>query len=176
LQQGFSLLEMLIVLSIVSILAMVAWPNFKNINEHFQAEQLKSALSQALFFAQKEAQLRHGPVSLCLTDDRATCAKQGVAGFLIFGANHSVLPSSHQKRTVIEIHMDGRLHWRAYPYYRDYLLFLPFSNDNGTFWYCQTKSSYPSWAIAFNKMGNMHLLPQDAYGQIRDARGELLRC
>jgi hypothetical protein len=87
------------------------------------------------------------------------------------------------ERTVISVTQinthHGKVYWRAYPYYRDHLRFMPakkMSADNGTFWYCRASKVLPAFAIAISKSGNGRVVYPDDSGEIKDSRGKIIRC
>jgi type IV fimbrial biogenesis protein FimT len=64
-QTGFSLLELLITVAIISILAMMAAPSFKSMLENNQTLTLANQLISAFNYARSEAVKRRQPVTVC---------------------------------------------------------------------------------------------------------------
>ena len=65
-QYGFTMLELLVTLSIVAILAVIAVPSFQTaIQNSKQSSQLNSMISH-LMFARSEASTINSSVSLCV--------------------------------------------------------------------------------------------------------------
>ena len=64
-QAGFSLLELMITMAIVSILAMVAAPSFKSMLENNRTLTLANQLISAFNYARSESVKRRQPVTVC---------------------------------------------------------------------------------------------------------------
>ena len=64
-QAGFSLLELLITVAIISILAMVAAPSFQSMMENNQTLTLANQLISAFNYARSESVKRRKPVTVC---------------------------------------------------------------------------------------------------------------
>ena len=64
-QAGFSLLELLITVAIISILAMVAAPSFQSMMENNQTLSLANQLISAFNYARSESVKRRKPVTVC---------------------------------------------------------------------------------------------------------------
>ncbi len=64
-QTGFSLLELLITVAIISILAMVAAPSFQSMMENNQTLTLANQLISAFNYARSESVKRRKPVTVC---------------------------------------------------------------------------------------------------------------
>lgn len=84
-KNGFSLVELLVTMSILGILLMAALPSFKSssINNSLIAEtnQVNSAFS----FARNEAYRRNNYVSICASSDGSTCSGSNFnTGLIVF--------------------------------------------------------------------------------------------
>ena len=71
-QTGFSLLELLITVAIISILAMVAAPSFKSMMENNQTLTLANQLISAFNYARSESVKRRKPVTICARNASGT--------------------------------------------------------------------------------------------------------
>lgn len=181
-QHAFSLIEMLIVLVIVTILTAFAFPLLHNDSNRTGEALLRSQLSQAVEFAKQEAHARHLPIGLCQSKDHRTCSGNWSDGQLIFvDENKDGRVHNHEQiLMVLPTHaLHGRLNWRFYPYYRQYLQFLPtamLNNNDGTFWYCRTRDKRPAWGLILSRSGRMRTAYPNESGELRDSRGNLLTC
>jgi len=156
-RSGFSLLEMLVVLFMIGVLSVIAFPRANHFFYRAKAKEVQSRVFEAIEVAQTEVRFSHQPVILCRTNDLHTCVKDGISGFLVVrqGVMNIV-------RAVLPINLSGAtLFWRSFPYYREDLLFSLEGNDNGTFWYCVPGEKLPVWVIAINKLGRAHVLTHE---------------
>jgi len=85
---GFSLLELMIVLTIASILAVVAAPSFTNQVENYRVRTNISLFQGSLVYARSESSKRSATITVCRTDDGAACSTDSdtgwEAGWLVF--------------------------------------------------------------------------------------------
>ena len=129
-KKGFTLLEMLLVLSVMIILAMIAVPSLKKFSERNRARiavsQVLSVLRAARGFAIKQGE----PVKLCPSHDRTSCGGQWPQGYLLIQmTSHKIVRSSDWLNT------GDKLSYRGFPR-RGYLKFhANGGSDNGTFTY-----------------------------------------
>lgn len=162
---GYTLLETVIVLAITMILACCALPDLHRWFYRANDEVIAAQLAQAIAFARAESNARFAPVGLRLGNAK---------GLAIF------LEESDQVIRYLPFRQrNGVLHWRSYPHYREYLLFLPegsLESDNGTFWYCNQHQTTPAFAVTLNKSGITHVILPDKQGDVRDASGKKLMC
>ena len=84
--KGFTLIELMIVMVIVSILTMIAAPSFRSVMADNRATSTANELLYALQVARTEAIKRNAMVSLCPSSDQATCTGNGNwhLGWIIF--------------------------------------------------------------------------------------------
>lgn len=177
---GHTLIEIIIVLSILAIFAYFAVPSFSNLQLESQETELRDRIIKIISEAKLQSLYRRATIALCQATNQQHCVKQGGQQMLVFlnpdgngeFGNHEQLIS-----TVRIAHRDGVLHWRAYPVYRDFLLFyngeIP-RNDNATIWDCHRSS--PRWAITLSQTGQMQVVMPDTAGVIYDAHLHPLDC
>lgn len=86
-KNGFSLVEILVTMSIISILLVVAVPSFKSskINNALQSEVTQ--VNSAFALARNEAYRRNNYVSICATTDGATCNSSDFKNGMIIFSN-----------------------------------------------------------------------------------------
>lgn len=181
-QRAFTLLEMLVALSIIGILMAIALPSLRNYIDRTHDQILQSQLLRTIQLARNEASAHHMPVSLCKSKDHLICGGEWADGQLVFIDENEdgMVRDKEQILAVTQADSQrGILHWRSYPYYRDYLQFLPsglMPSDNGTFWYCHASSELPVWAIMLSKTGKTRTAYPNKSGVIKDSHGKPLRC
>ncbi|HET9835963.1 MAG TPA: GspH/FimT family pseudopilin [Rhodanobacteraceae bacterium] len=73
-QQGLTLIELLIVLSIAAILAMIGMPALGSMLARSHRQSVEGALQASLMHAREAAITRHMPVIVCPSPDHHTCA------------------------------------------------------------------------------------------------------
>jgi type IV fimbrial biogenesis protein FimT len=155
---GFSLLELLITIVLISIISTLAFPSFQSFFMQSQSKTLATQLMQALHLARSEAMLRGITITLCQSADHTTCSGNWEDGQIIF-ADTKNTATVQDKEDLLYVFSSSRhkgiLHWRS-SLHRNYLSFYPTGftrSEDGTFWYCQTENHPASWAIIVNQAG-----------------------
>lgn len=84
--KGFTLIELMITLAVAAIALVVAIPSFNQTMRNNSSSALGSELASALNFARSEAVKRAKRVSICASNDGATClaANNWEKGWLVF--------------------------------------------------------------------------------------------
>lgn len=83
--QGFTLLELIIVVAIVAILASVAAPSFDELIKNNSVKALEHELNTSITFARSEALTRQKPVSIaCVTSNSGGCKGDWSEGWVVF--------------------------------------------------------------------------------------------
>jgi type IV fimbrial biogenesis protein FimT len=72
-QKGFSLLELMVTLSIVAIVMAIAVPNMSQFIKNDRLTSYTNALISDLMLGRGKAVQRNQPVIVCASDDQATC-------------------------------------------------------------------------------------------------------
>jgi len=78
---GFTLIEMIVTVSIVAILSSIAAPSFRGMLENNRATVEANELVSGLLLARSEALKRRNNVTLCTSIDQTTCAGNGETNF-----------------------------------------------------------------------------------------------
>lgn len=161
-QRAVSLIELLVVLAIVAIVISFGVPALKEMLEHNDDRLLQEQIISSIKLSQQTALTTHRPVTLCASKDAATCTREPVSNWISFLDDHSdgVLHDRQQLLAIQQNKAKGKLYWRAFPGYRQYLLFTPsgfIHSDNGTIWYCHPNAQSPAWSIVMNKSGRIRV-------------------
>ena len=106
-QDGFTLIELMIALTMAAILLMVAVPGFRDTVKRNAIESMVTRLKSALTQAKTEALSRGYTVSICSSDDGSSCGSDWSIGWIVFvdngaGASGSVNNAGNGDREVDE--------------------------------------------------------------------------
>jgi Tfp pilus assembly protein FimT len=181
-QTAYTLLEAMIALSIIVILAGISIPSLKNMLVHHHNVILQSQLLQTINLARQEAYSRGVSIIICKSKMTHTCGGDWSDGLLVFSDvdGNGILKDEQYIVSRVPINVNkGKLHWRAFPVYRDYLRFRPrtwLAADNGMFWYCPKDWDYPSFAVMINTSGSGRVIYPDKSGELKDSRHRLIHC
>lgn len=76
-RNGFSLIELMVVIAIVAIVASIAAPSFNTMILNNRISSTTSAQLGFLQLARSEAVMRRGVITVCASSDQATCTGGG---------------------------------------------------------------------------------------------------
>lgn len=84
--KGFTLVELMVTISIVAILAVVAVPAFSDMVKNNRMVSVRNNLLNAIQYARSEAVSRNRSVSICPSTDQLTCAATNdwATGWIVF--------------------------------------------------------------------------------------------
>lgn len=82
--RGFTLLELLITISIVFILIFVAVPNLIDFHHKQNADTVRADIRRTLSVARQYAVSTQKTITACGIVDTHTCTKNNISGFLVF--------------------------------------------------------------------------------------------
>lgn len=156
----------------MTILAVLTLPPLQYFYLTTESTLLQSQLLQEINYAREAAHARKLPIGVSHSNNQPTLI------FIDEYKNGLIQNKKQIIQVVSHINYQGELHFRSYPSYRHYLLFLPagFSGENGTFWYCQHENAKPSWAMILNQAGRVRVQYPSKDGVIKDGRGQNLLC
>jgi type IV fimbrial biogenesis protein FimT len=162
---GFSLLELLIVLSIIALTLTLSLPTFSTFLNQAKSQRIKEQLLRAIHLARSEAQWRGVAVSLCHSANHKICGGRWEDDQIIF-IDEAEAGSVQKTEDILSIfsmpRLPGVLHWRS-ALSRAYLQILPTGltrGEDGTFWYCSRESKIPVWAIKVSQSGRARVIEE----------------
>lgn len=179
--QAFSLIEALLVLSLLAIFGLILLPNWQWYQHNRQADLAIQSLQQALNTTQMLAISQQHSLSLCPSLDQQHCQASWQDQLLVF--TNPPDPDSIGQRPVAILPLaisHGHLEWRHFSQ-RGWLSFEDtgrLHDDNGTWLYCPNIAN-PLFnrALSINALGRLRLLSlRDSQGQLVDSHGQALIC
>ena len=102
--RGFTMVEMLVTISIVGILAAIAYPSFARIIQRTRIKSESNLISTDLFYMRGEAMKRSAVVSMCPSSDGASCTGGSwSSGRIIFSDQNADGLVTVGKDTVLQV-------------------------------------------------------------------------
>jgi len=90
-QQGFTLIEMMVVISILGILLAIAMPSFSEALLSSKLRSYANNLVASVHLARSEAIKRNAVVTLCASSDGTSCSGDWKYGWVILSAGDAVI-------------------------------------------------------------------------------------
>jgi type IV fimbrial biogenesis protein FimT len=181
--QGFTLLELLIVVLLLSVLASISLPDFKQLVEQRRAEATIKRLAQAIEFARISAVSNNVLTTLCRSSDGRNCSGGWQDGVLIFSdrnGDRKINQGDSVVRYITFPDSNGTIRWRAFQN-RQYLQITSqgFTRyQNGNFTYCPDNKN-PEFArqLIINTSARVrYAVDSDGDGIREDSRGRPIAC
>ena len=178
-QRGYTLLELLIALTILLILSTLALPSFSSIVKRTQAEIQMHALIDAAQLARSSAVSRRESVVFCATSNQQVCGDDWTQGAMVFvdpNNNRRIDPNEPVITTLPPTPEGSRLVMRA-ALNKQYLRYMSngmLENTAGSFLYCAVNATArEARNVIFNRSGRLRFgsdknrdgIPENAEGQ-----------
>jgi len=146
---GFTMIEILITLSIVSLLLALATPQLPAFIEKYQGEKALIAVARAIKVGRTSAIRTGSTVTVCRSSDAQQCSGSWQDGLIVFTDQNKdrVLNQADQLLVQLKFNdLPGTIVWRAFQN-RQYLQINSrgdLIHQNGTFTYCAFSGSAES--------------------------------
>ena len=95
---GFTLIELMVLLALLSIVTSMALPSFKQLIIKQQQLALSSEITRSLAFARAEAVLNRQKIAVCGSTDGINCSTQWQHGWRVFNMNSKQTIQVFQKK------------------------------------------------------------------------------
>jgi type IV fimbrial biogenesis protein FimT len=169
---GFSLLELVITISIAAILCALVIPAQTAVLGKARSDVARAQLLQAIHLAHSEALLHGTTVTLCASRDHVSCQGDWQDGQILFldKNKHGIVDDRRDILSVFDALRGAVLHWRS-SRHKNYLSLTAVGRtdaEDGTFWYCMHDGKNPVWAIRINEMSRARVELPDRFGKIDD--------
>jgi len=181
--RGITLFELLLALSVVSVLGAISLPNFRSLAQSISGEVTLRRLANAVQLGKSSAITQGTMITLCPLSDGPECGRDWHDGLRIFSdvnGNRRVDPQESIIRQIGFPESNGRLRFRAFQN-KQYLQITSLGitrNQNGNFTYCPIsgESSFARQLI-INRTARLRFAQDsDGDGIREDSRGRPLDC
>ncbi|HKM36258.1 MAG TPA: GspH/FimT family pseudopilin [Thiopseudomonas sp.] len=146
-QRAFTLIEMLIVLTLLAIFAQVATPALQDFLERNRQQALFDQVSRAIYTARTYAVTHQVQVELCASSDGVTCDQDWSQGWLLHEMDQA------EPIAVTQLNHKQQLHWSGF---RPRIRFNSTGispTSNGRFYSCSKQEI--SWQLILNRQGRL---------------------
>lgn len=178
--QGFSLLELLIALTIIGILTMIAFPSVEGFSQKLQSRAFKVTLLRNLNLARTHS-VNHGKNTIiCGINDDKHCINNSFTALAVFQDvdRDRIISSNDPVIRVEKLNYTGILSLKA-GFGRTYLEFNRQGSavTFGTFIYCHPNKPEFSQRVTVNRVGRSYAaIDYDGDGIITLASGDSITC
>lgn len=164
--QGMTLVELIVVISIAAILAITAIPSFSALRQNAERSRAVNAFMHAIFLARSEAIKRNGVVALCKSIDGGRCSNDTgnwSNGWLVFDNLDHDEPAQIDGGEPILLRYQGWQHGLISSNRRTFS-FRPTTQGavNGTMVFCDERGNSEARAIIISHTGRPRVSNRDA--------------
>ncbi|ASJ72403.1 GspH/FimT family pseudopilin [Granulosicoccus antarcticus] len=188
--RGFTLMELLITVSVAAILMATAAPGFQSLIQQSKQESRVNELTGALYYARSEAIKRSSRISVCARSSNTSCGTNWDKGWIVFidnGATPGVIDTSESVLKVasslpsgFRVKNTAIVQGASEATQRSYVRFGPRGLSNwrgsGTFTFCDGRGTSAARAINVSMSGDVRHARADGSGIRYDTFGTALSC
>lgn len=188
--RGFTLMELLIAVSVAAILAGIAAPNFQSMIQESRQESRVNELTGALFYARSEAIKRSSRVSVCARSSNTSCGTNWDKGWIVYidnaenpgviDAAETVLKIASSLPTGFTVTNSAIVQGSSNAIQRPYVRFGPRGLSNwrgsGTFTFCDNRGTSAARSINISMSGDVRQGRADGSGTVYDTFGNAISC
>ena len=158
LQDGLTLIELLMTLGIIALLTLLAAPSFHGVLARHQAQLDTESVVRALNLARQQALLRHETMTVCPNDLSGKCGEDWSLGILLINEQDAIIsqqPFEHHAVIFLKTFPAGHEQFLQFGAQGDTL------TQNGSFYYCPLKKDLAK-RIVFNQAGRVYVTTDGA--------------
>ncbi|EMD99299.1 MULTISPECIES: GspH/FimT family pseudopilin [Stutzerimonas] len=144
--QGFTLIDLMVTLSVLSVVAAIAIPAFGNMIERSRQEALKDEVESTLHNARTQAVLRRRTIEICGSGDGATCSTNWADGWL-------VRTTTGQTLQLTQLPHQAELSWIGFSESIRFRDNGAAPASNGRFYQCHGKQV--AWQVVVSRQGRI---------------------
>ena len=180
---GLTFFELLITLSILSIMLTLSMPNFRDLSQSVRGDMTLRKLANAIQFSKSAAITNGATVTLCRSLDGINCSGDWHDGILVFtdsNRNRLIDDSDSLLRHITFPESSGSIRFRAFQN-KQYLQLTSLGtthSQNGNFTYCPSDGEERfARQLIINRTARIRFAQDnDGDGYREDSRGRQLNC
>ena len=183
LSTGFTLIELMVTITVLAVLAAVAVPSFARLLLDARRSTVLSELTAALNLARAEALGRGRPVVVCRSSDAVSCGSgPWETGWLVFvNDDNDTPPVVDTGEEILKVRQESQPAYTLVPV-TNYANFITYRADGsvnnlGRITYCDRRGAAAARALLVNRIGRVRLSRDaDGDGIDEDEAGDDLVC
>lgn len=181
-QNGFTIIELIICITIIAILLTIALPSFSNLLIENKVSSQVQKLTQTLQLSRTRAITNNIRVTICPIDKSTTCSKDWSTGYMSF-IDINGDRQYNENDTIIFQHTENNkkitLNWRAFGHKRSlqWLATGITNHQNGSFEFCYEGSPKKSRALFITKAGRIRFSKDTDGDEFHEnSKGGVITC